>query len=235
MDRFTALIKAYIASNLPPPPTPPEEVERRRQMAEELERLQKAEEERERLAKLKETDPEAYEREVNPKAGLYYWNAAKFDYIIQVFCHLVNYHALKAICNNAGCGSHQSTQHLTLRYEDNLNMRQQLGRHQIFWQMWTHSTTFLKILHRHLKCLKHTDSTSSAITLSPLFSEQGSGGSEGRLPARVDGGVAARVHDPRAVSPGQPRAGRPGAARLPLRQGRHHQGIRWAGGCGGNT
>ena len=72
MDRFTALIKAYIASNLPPPPTPPEEVERRRQMAEELERLQKAEEERERLAKLKETDPEAYEREVNPKAGLYY-------------------------------------------------------------------------------------------------------------------------------------------------------------------
>merc|ERR1719297_711804 len=61
-------IKAYIASNLPPPPTPPEEVERRRQMAEELERLQKAEEERERLAKLKETDPEAYEREVNPKA-----------------------------------------------------------------------------------------------------------------------------------------------------------------------
>ena len=65
-------IKAYIASNLPPPPTPPEEVERRRQMAEELERLQKAEEERERLAKLKETDPEAYEREVNPKAGLYY-------------------------------------------------------------------------------------------------------------------------------------------------------------------
>ena len=94
MDRFTALIKAYIASNLPPPPTPPEEVERRRQMAEELERLQKAEEERERLAKLKETDPEAYEREVNPKAGLYYWNAAKFDYIIQVFCHLVNYHVL---------------------------------------------------------------------------------------------------------------------------------------------
>jgi len=61
-------IKAYIASNLPPPPTPPEELERRRQMAEELERLQKAEEERERLAKLKETDPEAYEREVNPKA-----------------------------------------------------------------------------------------------------------------------------------------------------------------------
>ena len=64
--------------------------------------------------------------------------------------------------------------------------------------------------------------TSSAITLSPLFSEQGSGGSEGRLPARL--------HDPRAVSPGQPRAGRPGAARLPLRQGRHHQGIRWARG-----
>merc|ERR1719195_787531 len=61
-------IKAYIASNLPPPPTPPEELERRRQMAEELERPQKAEEERERLAKLKETDPEAYEREVNPKA-----------------------------------------------------------------------------------------------------------------------------------------------------------------------
>ena len=60
-------IKAYIAANLPPPPTPKEERERRQQMQEELERLQKAEEERERLAKLKETDPEAYEREVNPK------------------------------------------------------------------------------------------------------------------------------------------------------------------------
>ena len=117
MDRFTALIKAYIASNLPPPPTPPEEVERRRQMAEELERLQKAEEERERLAKLKETDPEAYEREVNPKAGLYYWNAAKFDYIIQVFCHLVNYNVLKTICNNAGCGSHQSLINWTFNFK----------------------------------------------------------------------------------------------------------------------
>merc|ERR1719422_45113 len=61
-------IKDYIAANLPPPPTPPEEIERRRQMAEELERLEKAEAERERLAKLKKTDPEAYEREVNPKA-----------------------------------------------------------------------------------------------------------------------------------------------------------------------
>ena len=60
-------IKAYIAANLPPPPTPKEERERRQQMQEELERLQKAEEERERLAKLKETDPEAYEREMNPK------------------------------------------------------------------------------------------------------------------------------------------------------------------------
>jgi len=62
-------IKAYVGSNLPPPPTPPEEVERRRQMAEELERLQKEEEERERLAALKLSDPEAYEREVNPKAA----------------------------------------------------------------------------------------------------------------------------------------------------------------------
>merc|ERR1712038_1475783 len=59
-------IKDFIAANLPPPPTPPEEVERRRQMAEELERLEKAEAERERLEKLKESDPEAYEREVNP-------------------------------------------------------------------------------------------------------------------------------------------------------------------------
>ena len=88
-------IKAYIASNLPPPPTPPEEVERRRQMAEELERLQKAEEERERLAKLKETDPEAYEREVNPKAGciiemlpsliLILTNVNPFNYIFKDF------------------------------------------------------------------------------------------------------------------------------------------------------
>jgi len=62
-------IKAYVGSNLPPPPTPPEEIERRRQMAEELERLQKEEEERERLAALKLSDPEAYEREVNPKAA----------------------------------------------------------------------------------------------------------------------------------------------------------------------
>merc|ERR1719367_2725980 len=51
-------IKDYIAANMPPPPTPPEEVERRRQMAEELERLEK----------LKVSDPEAYERETNPKA-----------------------------------------------------------------------------------------------------------------------------------------------------------------------
>jgi len=61
-------IKDYIAANLPPPPTPPEEIERRRQMAEELERLEKAEAERERLEKLKVSDPEAYERETNPKA-----------------------------------------------------------------------------------------------------------------------------------------------------------------------
>jgi len=61
-------IKDYIAANMPPPPTPPEEVERRRQMAEELERLEKAEAERERLEKLKVSDPEAYERETNPKA-----------------------------------------------------------------------------------------------------------------------------------------------------------------------
>merc|ERR1719228_1073027 len=40
-------IKDFIAANLPPPPTPPEE--------------------RERLAALKKSDPEAYEREVNPK------------------------------------------------------------------------------------------------------------------------------------------------------------------------
>merc|ERR1719443_1683340 len=52
-------IKDYIAANMPPPPTPPEEVERRRQ---------KAEAERERLEKLKVSDPEAYERETNPKA-----------------------------------------------------------------------------------------------------------------------------------------------------------------------
>ena len=63
-------IKAYMAENLPPPPTPPEEVERRRQMAEQLEALEKAEAERERLEKLKVSDPEAYEREMNPKAGL---------------------------------------------------------------------------------------------------------------------------------------------------------------------
>ena len=107
-------IKAYIASNLPPPPTPPEELERRRQMSEELERLQKAEEERERLAKLKETDPEAYEREVNPKAGCNIeMLLSLIMYTYKIFCHLVNYHALKAIFN-AGCGSHQSTQHLTL-------------------------------------------------------------------------------------------------------------------------
>merc|ERR1712227_1139440 len=61
-------IKDYIAANMPPPPTPPEEVERRRQMAEELERLEKAGAERERLEKLKVSDPEAYERETNPKA-----------------------------------------------------------------------------------------------------------------------------------------------------------------------
>ena len=63
-------IKAYMAENLPPPPTPPEEKERRRQMQEQLEALEKAEAERERLEKLKQTDPEAYERETNPKAGL---------------------------------------------------------------------------------------------------------------------------------------------------------------------
>ena len=57
-------IKAYVGSNLAP-----EEIECRKQMAEELERLQKEEEERERLAALKLSDPEAYEREVNPKAG----------------------------------------------------------------------------------------------------------------------------------------------------------------------
>merc|ERR1719361_505618 len=57
-------IKDFIAKNLPPPPTPPEEVERRRQMQE---RLEAAEKERERLAALKLSDPEAYEREVNPK------------------------------------------------------------------------------------------------------------------------------------------------------------------------
>merc|ERR1719347_311183 len=66
-------IKDYIAANLPPPPTPPEEIERRRQMAEELERLAREEEERERQAEekkrleaLKLSDPEAYEKEVNP-------------------------------------------------------------------------------------------------------------------------------------------------------------------------
>ena len=62
-------IKQYVGANLPPPPTPPEEIERRRQIAEELERLEKAEQERERLAALKLSDPEAYEREVNPKPG----------------------------------------------------------------------------------------------------------------------------------------------------------------------
>jgi len=60
-------IKDFIAANLPPPPTPPEEVERRRQIQEELEKLEAAEKERERLAALKLSDPEAYEREVNPK------------------------------------------------------------------------------------------------------------------------------------------------------------------------
>ncbi len=39
-------------------------------MAEQLEALEKAEAERERLEKLKVSDPEAYEREMNPKAGL---------------------------------------------------------------------------------------------------------------------------------------------------------------------
>jgi len=60
-------IKDYVAANLPPPPTPPEEIERRRQIAEELEILEKAEAERDRLTALKLSDPEAYEREVNPK------------------------------------------------------------------------------------------------------------------------------------------------------------------------
>ena len=63
-------IKDFIAANLPPPPTPPEEVERRRQIQEELEKLEAAEKERERLAALKLSDPEAYEREVNPKPGM---------------------------------------------------------------------------------------------------------------------------------------------------------------------
>ena len=63
-------IKDFIAANLPPPPTPPEEIERRRQIQEELERLEAAEKERERLAALKLSDPEAYEREVNPKPGM---------------------------------------------------------------------------------------------------------------------------------------------------------------------
>ena len=62
-------IKAYVGANLPPPPTPPEEVERRRQVAEELDRLTREEEDRERLAALKISDPEAYEREMNPKPG----------------------------------------------------------------------------------------------------------------------------------------------------------------------
>ena len=62
-------IKDYVAANLPPPPTPPEEIERRRQIAEELEILEKAEAERDRLTALKLSDPEAYEREVNPKPG----------------------------------------------------------------------------------------------------------------------------------------------------------------------
>ena len=74
-------IKDYIAANLPPPPTPPEEKERRRQMQEELERLEKAEAERERLEQLKQTDPEAYEREVNPKAG---WLIFDFEIIFTV-------------------------------------------------------------------------------------------------------------------------------------------------------
>lgn len=60
-------IKSYVGANLPPPPTPPEEIERRRQVAEELERLEFEEEERERLAALKISDPEAYEKEMNPK------------------------------------------------------------------------------------------------------------------------------------------------------------------------
>lgn len=60
-------IKSYVGANLPPPPTPPEEVERRRQVAEELERLEREEEERDRLAALKISDPEAYEKEMNPK------------------------------------------------------------------------------------------------------------------------------------------------------------------------
>jgi len=60
-------IKDFIAANLPPPPTPPAEIERRRQIQDELERLEAAEKERERLAALKLSDPEAYEREMNPK------------------------------------------------------------------------------------------------------------------------------------------------------------------------
>jgi len=57
-------IREFILDNLPPPPTPPEEVERRNAIAAELERLAKEEEERERLKKLKDTDPEAYEKEM---------------------------------------------------------------------------------------------------------------------------------------------------------------------------
>ena len=72
-------IKDFIAANLPPPPTPPEEVERRRQIQEELERLEAAEKERERLAALKKSDPEAYEREVNPKPGGRKWEHSPRD------------------------------------------------------------------------------------------------------------------------------------------------------------
>merc|ERR1712106_1288800 len=61
-------IREFIADNLPPPPTPPEEVDRRDAIAAELERLKKEEEERERLNKLKESDPEAYEKEIAKKA-----------------------------------------------------------------------------------------------------------------------------------------------------------------------
>merc|ERR1712106_1099451 len=61
-------IREFIADNLPPPPTPPEEVDRRDAIAAELERLKKEEEERERLTKLKESDPEAYEKEIAQEA-----------------------------------------------------------------------------------------------------------------------------------------------------------------------
>merc|ERR1719348_2278407 len=72
-------IRDFIAENLPPPPTPPEEIERRNAIAAELERLRKEEEERERLKKLKETDPEAYEKEIAKKGPKGPLDALKSD------------------------------------------------------------------------------------------------------------------------------------------------------------